>query len=87
LINSLRSGIQISSHKRPGKLFVYSDLWNIQEFAWLKNYIERLEPVADADGAMAFFYPPLNSWVSASSDSLAWAPATRDFGGDRIAGL
>jgi len=29
----------------------------------LKNYIERLHAAADADGAMAFFYPLLNSWV------------------------
>jgi len=32
----------------------------------LKNYIEALRPASDADGAMAFFSLPLNSWVLAA---------------------
>jgi hypothetical protein len=36
----------------------------------LKNYIEAMRPAADADGAMAFFYQPLNSWVLAGRIQL-----------------
>jgi hypothetical protein len=32
----------------------------------LENYIEALRPASDADGAMAFFSRPLNSWVLAA---------------------